>query len=428
MTDAASTDPYEQHRRERLRYLWRNYAVLSVEGGLFMGGMAFVAPNAVLPRLSELMHAPPWLVGLMPALMWVGIGLPPLFVAHHIERLPRYLPVVLLTGAFQRLPFLLAALALWFLGTSRPGLALVAVVLAPLVSGLFAGAGVTAWMELVARTLPPNKRASVFALRNVISASIGLAAGGLIAAVLSRFPGTQGFALLHLMTFVMMVASFVALSLMHETTRPPQNQGAPQSLLANLRSVPALLRAEPQLGPYMVFRGLTMGQFIMIPYLAIHALRVTGRADSYLGVLVALQMAGSLLGTSAAGWAGDRFGGKLIVMASNLLLLAVCIGSLFARSSLHFMVIFLIFGAGFFASRVGLMALSLEISPRDKRATSLGLMSLVNVVTMALASVLSGVAWSWGRGFAPCALGAAACLGAACLLLARLPEPRRQAG
>lgn len=426
MTDEATADPYEVHRKERLRYFWRNYLAHSIEGGLFVGGLAFVAQDSVLPRLAELLEAPPWLVGLMPALMWIGIGLPPLFVAHHIERLTRYKPLLLVTGIFQRLPFFLAALVLLLFGATRPRVALVAVVLAPILSGFFCGISITAWMELVARTLPSERRASVFAWRNIISAVIGLGAGGIIAAILNRYPGTQGYGLLHLMAFVMLVASYIGFCVIRETVRPPQNQGPPQSLAANLRSVPGLLRSAPGLRRFLVLRSFIMGQFIMIPYLAIHALRTTGQPDSFLGMLVALQMAGAIVGNFGAGWMGDRHGGKVIVQVTSLVLVLVCFGGIFAQTTPQFLAVFFLFGAGAFGSRVGLMTLSLEISPRDKRATSIGLLSLVNVISLALFSTLSGVIWSWGRGFAPGALAAAFCLALSCVLLARVTEPRKR--
>ena len=421
-----SADAYARHDRERRRHLRRNYLAHSIEGGLFIGGMAFVAPNTVMPRLAELLEAPDWVVGLMPAMMWIGLGLPPLFVAHHIERLPRYKPLLMVTTVFQRLPFLFAALALMFLAGPRPVLALGAVVLAPLVSGLFGGITFTAWMELVARTLPPERRASVLAWRNVISSVMGLFAGGIIAAVLNRYPGTLGFGVLHLVTFFMLVASYAAFSLIRETERPPQNQGPPQSLAANLRSLPGLLRAQPVLGRFIVARGLTMGQFLMIPYLAIHTLRVTGRPDSFLGLLVSVQMGGAIVGNAAAGWLGDRYGGKRVLLAGNVLLLAVCAGGALAGTPLQFAVVYALVGAGFFASRVGIMTLSIEVSPREKRATALGLMTFINVIAMAGASLLSGVAWGWGKGFGPGALLAGLCLAAACAVLLTFRDPRRR--
>src|SRR4029079_17355606 len=84
------------------------------------------------------------------------------------------------------------------------------VILAPLLSGLIGGIGVQAWMEMVTRMVPPNRRASGWAIRYQISNVIGLGAGVVIHQVLSRSSDAHGYAVLHLICFGFLVLSWTS--------------------------------------------------------------------------------------------------------------------------------------------------------------------------------------------------------------------------
>ncbi|MCA1808219.1 MAG: hypothetical protein LC725_01975 [Lentisphaerae bacterium] len=146
-------------------FFWRNFLVHAVEGGLYMGGLAFVAVETILPPLANLLGAPIWLVSLMPVMLMLGFCTPPLLTAHHVERLVFLKPIIVITGGLQRLPYLFAGLILFYYNPERQTLALATVALTPFISGVVGGLASTAWQSLVANTVPKNRRASLFAVR-----------------------------------------------------------------------------------------------------------------------------------------------------------------------------------------------------------------------------------------------------------------------
>jgi hypothetical protein len=66
------------------RHLPRNYTAHAVEGGMYMGGLAFAHPQTVLPRMVEQLGGPDWLIALAPVLLMIGFSSPSLFVTHRI--------------------------------------------------------------------------------------------------------------------------------------------------------------------------------------------------------------------------------------------------------------------------------------------------------------------------------------------------------
>jgi len=415
----------ESCKAETYQYLGRNYFLHAIEGGLYMGGMTFVAANTILPRMVECLNGPAWVVSLMPVIMGIGFSLPPLFTAHKIEKLQWVKPLVMVTGLFQRLPILLTALALLFLSETNHTLALASIVIAPFLSGLIGGFGATAWQELLIKTIPENRRSSLIAMRLVISTCMGIGAGAFITAILDEHPGTYGYGILHLIAFSFTLISYFLFGLVRETTNPPRNFEKNSGLIQNLKEIPHIIKRDHQFQFYLFSRAWNNGIYIMMPFLAIYAMRTLAKPDSFLGFLVTAQMAGGILGNILAGILGDRHGGKIVMLLSNLLYIALCIGAALARTEVAFLAIFFSMGTAFYANQVGMATLGFEICPFNKRSTYLSIISFISLPTQLFVSFLSATVWETTSHFPLLAMLSVLALTFSTLYLMRIIEPRK---
>jgi len=417
----------KRHDMLRRKHLVRNYILHVLEGGLYMGGTKFRAADSVLPVMVASLGGPAWLIGLTPVVGVIAWTTPALLVAHRIERLPRHLPLVLTAGVFQRLPFLLAALALILLGKDYPTVALTALVACPILSGITGGFGLTAWQEIIANTVPPNRRSSLWAVRALLTASIGLFAGGIVLKVVEAYGegNPVGYGMLHLITFAFMVASYIAFAFVKETPYPRRPSRHSASLAGNLRQMPAMIRRDKRLGLFLVHRLLICGYWIALPFLAIHALDVLGKGEQFVGTLLAAQMAGVVCGNAVAGLLGDRFGGKLAAMVGLTPVLGACIWLLSASAAWQFWTCYFLLGAGWSMYEVGRFVLGVEICPVQRRASYLALIGAMLIPGMIAASQISARLWeATSRNFTVIAAVAAAAMGLAIVFLIPIKEPR----
>lgn len=417
--DPVSPRHLQRHRLQVRRHFWRNYLTHSIEGGLFVGGMAFVAPAMLLPVMVKLLGGPAWLIALVPSLLGVGWQLAPLLTAHRIERLTWVKPAVLLTGAFQRLPYLATGLILLYLADEHPLLALTAVAVSPLACGFLAGLTAPAWQELVAKTIPENRLSSAWAVRNIISSGIGLAAGGIIAAVLSVRPGAVGYGWLHLIAFACMTGSYITFWFIRETHLPARPAKETPTLWANLAALPRLLAGDAKFRDNLISRMFTYGLFIVMPFLALHALTVLAEEESYVGYLISIQMGGGIVGNLLAGFLGDRFGARRITRGGELTMAGLLGWTVLAATHREYQAIFFLFGVAQNFQIVGRSTLDLSSCPLTKRATYLALLSALGLAAMLAASGLCALVWLLTRQYALLALSAAASLVAAALTLRR---------
>lgn len=396
-----------------------------LEGGLYMGGLAFLQPETVMPKMVEQLGGRSAIIAVMPALLPAAFALMGLFVSPVVERLHRFKPWVMIFGLLQRLPYLITGLVLWFAKDAGPWL-LPLVVLTPVASGLVGGMGVVAWMEMVTRMLPERIRAAGWAARYIMQACIGMGAGAVIHQVLTHLPGQRGYAMLHLIAFGFLFLSWVSQAFMREHPGPRHEHPPVDSYVRYLRGLPALLAAHPRLLRLIVTRFTGMGYLMMVSFLTIHALHTTGRPEADEGIFVSFQSVGTILGSVLAAWLGYHSGGRVLLFLSRSICILLCVGVCLTESFGGFSVAYFAFGFGLFLDRVGDLTLTAELCPPERRSTLQAILGFCNVWSLLLATSLGGLIHAWQGSFYHVAITAAVFSLVSIFILWGIPEPRGQ--
>jgi hypothetical protein len=137
-------------REVERNFRW-NFSVNLLDISFIMLGLSLISRETVIPLLVSKLTSSTVAIGLVPAFYTLGIYLPQLFGASVAEGMPRKKPFVSLIGGLgERLPYLLAGIAVLLLAESSPAAALVALVLMFGVSGASAGFATPAWFDMIA--------------------------------------------------------------------------------------------------------------------------------------------------------------------------------------------------------------------------------------------------------------------------------------
>lgn len=375
----------------RQRHARHNFAVLAFDGGFYQAAMALLAVETLLPTLVHQLGGADWLVALAPSLYQYGFLVIPVLVTGWTERMVRYKPIIAWTSVPQRLPPLLAGLALLFLHESHPRLTLWTVALAPLTMSLCGGFNVAAFWQFFAKVVPPNRLSSNMGVRNIVGTVLGFLVASAGATVLATRPGFEGPGLLYVGSFGFMMLSLWFLTRARELPHAPHEPSVSAVPLAErLRRLPSQWRTDPILRHYTLARVGNAGLGIFTPFLAIRALAVLGKPESFVGRFVAAQMFGSIVGNLLSAWLGDRRGGRSVALVGGWLSLALCVAAPFNRSELGFYAIFAVFGMVTFLNVNGAFALVLELFPAARRPSCLALSSLVLAPAMLTAALAGG--------------------------------------
>ncbi|WP_309380393.1 MFS transporter [Cerasicoccus frondis] len=372
----------------------KNYLAHTLEGGLFMGGMSFLAADTVLTVMAQQLGAPNWLISLLPTSMFIGLIMAPIFTASFIER-SRYMKrIVLFTGVPQRLVILIAGVIIILYGDEHPQIALAALALAPILSGLSGGIGHGAWVQVVARTVPTNRRSSLTANRNLIAAAIALVAGFIIKWLLDRYDGSLGFGLLHLIAFAFLVFSYISFLFVEEKVVEPVNVQPKRSFKAYLRDLVDILRVDRNFRNFAIMRLMGPSSNFLMPFVAIYAIRVLGANEGFAGDALVAATIGQVLGNVGAGYLGDRIGGKVLLVVARVLFITSFLIAAFAESYAAFMAYFFIASMTKYINIIGNITLMLEIAPDHRRPTYGALAGILNGPSMIIFALVGSYFWT----------------------------------
>lgn len=421
MPDTAAS-PHHEHHPQVVR---RNFLCHCLEGGLYMGGVAFLQPETVMPKMVEQLGGRSAIIAIMPAILPAAFAVAGLFVSPLVEKLTRFKPWVMTFGLLQRLPYLAAGLVLWY-GEHLDGWILLVVVLTPVISGLVGGIGVVAWMEMVTRMVPERVRAAGWAARYITQACIGMGAGAVIHQVLTNTPGQRGYAVLHLITFGFLLLSWISQIFMRELPATHHYHPPTQGYWSYLRGLPALLRGQPRLLRLIAARFTGTGYLMVVSFLTLHALQATGRPEADEGHFVSFQNIGTILGSMLAAWLGYHSGGRVLLILSRVVCVVMCAWVCLTQSFSGFTAAYFVLGFGLFLDRVGDLTLTAELCPLERRSTLLAILGFCNVGSLMVATSLGGLIFALSGSFYFVAMTAAVFSMLSILILRGLPEPRER--
>ena len=170
-----------------------------------------------MPALVSKLTDSKMALGLIPAISSLGFYLPQLFIANLSERMRYKKPFVMwIGGLVERLPFLLIALAIWFLGASSPAITLTFFFLLLVMTSFGSGIGTPAWFDIIAKVIPVQRRGFWSGLSHGLGALIGAGGALYFGQVLDRINFPLNFAILFTIAFAMLVISFIGLALNRE--------------------------------------------------------------------------------------------------------------------------------------------------------------------------------------------------------------------
>lgn len=315
------SDPVAQlSRREIDRNFWMN----ALDGAFFMGAIAIVPQTTILPAYVAKFTSNEYIINLIPALAVLGMMGPQLFVARHTETLRYKKDQMILTGWFQRIPWLILAVASCFVFPGRAWIPLLLFFVIYSVYSVSGGLNMPVWSDLVAKVVPRDRRGRLFAWRHGLGAAMGLACASAATWILTSLAFPYNYAALFGVFFILTTLSLVFLYFIKE---PPSSEvKEKRELDGYLRSLPGLVRSDRNYGRFILssvllaLAGLSGGLVAKYGIVTFDL----GTKDWVFGRIVFLSVLVQLATIFLFGRLGDRKGHKLnLMIGSSVMVIAM---------------------------------------------------------------------------------------------------------
>jgi MFS family permease len=379
----------------------RNFWLGVTNGVAFTFAETLIEPTLVMVAFVKNLTSSPLLIGLVTPLRDVGWFLPQLWVSGHVQNLPHKLTLYRRTAVVRVLAW--AGMALAAASLRDPNWLLLAFFITFGTYAVAAGFSGSAFVEVVAKTIPPQRRAVFFAWRLFLGGSMALvasaAAGWLInPAGPLAFP--YNFAALFGAGWVFATLGlwmFASIDEPLDLTVQPR-----ASFSTQLRRGLTLLQSQPVYRRFVALRVSLILSGAAVPFYRVYVEGTLGGALDMVGVYLAASVVASLAANVVIGRFALRLGNRRILALGALagLMMSLGVVALLAvaatsgltgrAASLWLVPAFALAGIRESALGIGGQPLLLEIAPVAERSLYLGFTnSLLGLVL--LATGLSGV-------------------------------------
>jgi MFS family permease len=295
----------------------RNFFALLGDYVGFGLGATFASVTTVIPDFIGRLTASTVVVGLFLTIADGAWLLPQLFFANLLVDKRRKKPYVIWSGLLGRPTWLLYAAALCLGLANSPGTAILLLFLLYLV---FAGSdslASVAWFDILAKTIPEERRGRLVGLAQLVQGVLAIGVGAIVAALLSDrgppFPlnyaaifGLAGvFYLSSLASFLPVVEPDEAVA----EARPSWREYLPQLL--------RLLREDRTFRRLVIVRLLAGFDMLAWSFYVLFATRELGLPPATVGLFVAVQTAGSIVGSVLLGLISERVGSHRVIQVGT---------------------------------------------------------------------------------------------------------------
>ncbi|MCC6905067.1 MAG: MFS transporter [Anaerolineae bacterium] len=382
--------------RQRWNFGWNmlDYASFSIT-------KACLNENTVIPYYISQLTANAVIIGLLPAIAWLGLYVPQIIAAWLVHSRDRYKSHILTWAWGERVGILLIFAAAMCIGVFSPPLVLAFFLFAYFFFWVTAGLLIPPYQAFFARHIP-TLRPTFFGMQVFLSGALGLLGSLAVRWRLDSapFPGDLqsviGIALL------ISIPSMVAIHTLREVPYPtPPRQ---QTLPRYLEAVPVMLREHPVFVRFLIGRVFIALAKLGTPFMAVYAVSrfelTSGVIATYTAIMLVAQSLSGPLWTAL----GRRIGWGRIWLLNVVLISALSAAAWLAPSPGWFYGVFALLGLTIGAELMGQPSTVFQLSPPEETSRFISLSNLVVGPSLALGPVVGGwLANTWGY---PAALAA----------------------
>ncbi len=371
--------------------------ILFIMNGAFGGlGDALTSTPLVMTAFLSQLTTSNTLIAMLGPLRDAGWYLPQFFMTSWVDRARRKVTAYRASTIFRMAAWL--ALVVCIFTIQDRVILLIAVFACTIAISFLAGFAALPFLILTAKVIPADRRGLVFGLRQFIGGALGVAAGGLVALILGgqfglQYPqnyalvlggGATGYAL-----------SYIVLGFTRE--EPDEAPARTSPIRVNLKLAWSIARSDAQYQRYIVMRVALLAASACVPFLTVYAKRALGVNDGFIGTLISVTLACSLLSNMVWARLSDRSGNRLVMIIAAVMGLIFCAVAAIitgltpdaSNSDLAHLALIGLFGfSGVLQTGINLASLPLmiEVAPVNNQSLYIGLSNTILGVMILLTS------------------------------------------
>ncbi|MBO3839578.1 MAG: MFS transporter [Thermoproteota archaeon] len=366
----------------------RNFLVFIIDWAAYGTAMNFVSLTTVLPAFVSSLTESRIAVGLVSTISVLGWNFFQLVSAGRIENRRYKKPFILRVTPGERIPWLIVGISAFLFATNNPFLTLLIFYVSYTVVSVSSGLCTTAWLDIIAKSIPENKRGFFFSTANMIGAVLGLLSGFVVAFYMNFFDYPFNYFMCFLTAFIFVSISWIDINFIDE---PPSNVSGPSnSFREYVKKLPRIIKSDRNYFLYTVSGIIGAFGGIASSFYTAYAIDRFKAGDFEVGLFTLIFVGAQIIASIIWRFVQEKYGHKRVLVLGGIVgALAITI-SITANSLNYFLIVFALTGASFSSFMVSNFPLLMEMSPEEERPTYIGLSSALKSPFLAIAPLIGG--------------------------------------
>jgi len=331
-------------------------------------------PSTILPLMVHHFSQSAVIVGLFVSLLRGGAIAVQLYAAFHAQAYKKVMPYLQKVFFFRFFSWFFIGFSIYAFGDQNPTVTLFCIGIGLFFFSFSAGFGAIYFKELQAKLFSQRYRGKTMANRQIAGSFASIISGGVTGYVLSSFQAPMNYAYLFMLSSFLMLIGFVAFVSMDE----PEKENVAikeKSFKLFMKNSIEILKTDNRLKQQIIVIFLGYSYFLAMPFVILNANKTFTLTGWMLGGFIAVQMIGSILGSSLF-WRKIHDYEKMLSL-SFIFAISSFIIALFAYDIYTYALVFLFFGISIDGFSIAGMNLVIEIAPEEKRPTYTALQTTI---------------------------------------------------
>lgn len=374
------------------KYFKRNFFLGVVNGVLFNFASAFTSGSTVLPWFVSKLSSSNVLIGLASTMADLGWFMPQLPVAVITSHHQRQMPLYTKTAYLRALAFCLLTLSVFILGDKNPTWLLLSFFVFFSIYSFGGGLAGVAFTDIIAKTIPANKRGGFFGMRMFFGGTLAALGGLIVKKIMESYHFPINFGIIFTIASVIILFALFSFCYVKEPeiNLDKKKRHWKENFLKGMNIFKENIKFRQLFWVRVTVGAYTLGY----PFYVIFARKVLGISPGMVGVFLTSEMSGYVLSNLLWGYLSNNVSNRLVILLSSfcsfvppvILLLNI----LTPLPLPLFCLIFFFLGSTSAGLGLGAINYLLEFAPEEDRPIYIGFMHTPVSPTVFL-SVIGGV-------------------------------------
>ena len=369
------------------KYYWWNFFALVLDSAIYAFSISALSQDTIIPYFVDQLTDRSWIIGLVPAIFYLGYYLPQLIGAFLVHARRTKKKFVLMVAIAERVGILLIALVAQAYGWLSPGLTLVLFLLAYMVFSITNGMISPGYSDFISKSIIRN-RGLFFGMMNGLGGLIGFGASLLSRYLLDTYAFPTNTRILFWIALASSAISPILIATFKEVPYPVKPQK--EDLRQFIKAIPDHLQQQPDFIRFMISRAVLGLGVLGNSFYALYGREVFAQTAGSLAIFTMIILFTQSLIGFVWGWLGDRFGYKKIYVIVSIMVVAQGLLAYFAAAPWMIYLIAFCIGSVYAAFRICDSNMIFEIAPSAETSRFVGITNTFVAPVMTLAPLLGG--------------------------------------